>query len=188
MSYRMVGFLGMILPILDVWKCGWKIPPSISESYYLGSIVPFVLILGSLGIVFICNYGYDETDRVMNRISGFAALGVLCFPCNQYPTLHYIYAIILFVSFALMCLFVFTGLRSPNSYDLGYANIEVLRKNKKRRNIIYITCGILIMIGMCLIHFLKLFWCEVLMLESFGFAYLFVQGKLILRDENINHK
>src|ERR1035437_1552383 len=96
--YRMIGYLGLLLIILDVWKCGWKIPPSISESYYLGAIVPFVVILGSMGIVFFCNLGFDWLDEVCNKISGLAAIGVISFPCDgKLGLFHYISAIALFI-------------------------------------------------------------------------------------------
>ena len=167
--YRTVAILGLILPIIDVWKCGWKVPPSISESYYLGAEAPFVLILGSLGIVFFCNYGFDLKDKWCNRISGLAALGVVCFPCNQYSILHYISAITLFCTFAYMCLFVFTDLRSTSEYT----------KNKIIRDYIYRISGALIIVGFAICCISK-FWGEVWMLIPFGISYL-VQSKLFLK-------
>lgn len=181
--YGIIGVLGMILPFLDVWKCGWHIPPSISESYYLGAIVPFVLILGSLGIIFFCNNGFDERDTIANRISGICALGVISFPCDSpkllfghipFPAIHYVSASLLFTVFTYMCWFVFTELRSPKGWT----------HNKDKRNLIYRFCGFAIIIGMVLTvaKVISIFWGEVIMLEAFGIAYL-LQWKLILKDK-----
>jgi hypothetical protein len=179
--YGVIGVLGILLPILDVWKCGWVIPPSISESYYLGAIVPFVLILGSLGIIFFCNHGFDERDKWCNRISGLAALGVICFPCDSpkyiwhmpFPAVHITSAIVFFTTCTYMCWFAFTNLRSAKGWT----------RTKDFRNIIYRFCGFAIIIGMVLTAtgVVSLYYGEVLMLESFGLAYL-IQGKVILKD------
>ena len=183
MLYRMIGILGMALPFLDVWKCDCVVPPSISESYYLGAIVPFVLILGSLGLIFFCNEGFNNFDKWCNRISGVAAIGVISFPCESddcvacipYPCLHYASAIVLFITFFVMCFFVFTKIRSPKSCINGKKT-----SRKKSRDLIYKVCGISILVGMAIV-FKNKFWGEVWMLESFGFAY-FVQGKTLFKD------
>lgn len=180
--YRMVGILGMILPILDVWKSG-EVPPSISDSYYLGAVVPFVLILGSLGLILFCNTGFGPLDAWCNRISGVAAVAVLSFPCKcddrffgvPYRIIHFTSATILFLTFAVMCLFVFTKIRSSRSATGGQKNA-----NKRYRDLIYRVCGVLILVGMP-IALKWTFWGEVWMLEAFGIAYL-VQGKTIFKD------
>ena len=178
--YLMIGILGAILPFLDVWKCGWHVPPSISESYYLGAIVPFVVIMGSLGIVFFCNKGYDTVDGWCNRIAGIAALGVISFPCDSpkylaniipYPGVHYVSAVILFLTFAYMCIFVFTELRS----DKGWT------KQKHIRNIIYRICGVMILAGMG-IAYKNTFWGEAWMTEFFAIGYL-LQGRVAFKDK-----
>lgn len=177
-----IGILGMVLPVLDYWKCGWNFPPSISESYYLGAIVPFTLILGSIGVIFFCNEGFDVQDKWCNRVSGLTALGVISFPCDSsnhlfnlipFPAIHYISAIILFLTFSYMCIFVFTQDRN------GLGNTS----NKRIRNILYVIFGIIILIGMVLAKLVNIYWGEVLMLEAFGFAYM-VQGKLFTALRN----
>lgn len=176
----MIGILGILLPILDVWKCGWNVPPSISESYYLGAIVPFVVVMGALGIVFFCNEGFDIRDKWCNRISGIAALGVISFPCNSpkhlfgyipFPDIHYASAVILFLTFAFMCLVAFPSMRS----DCGWT------KNKHIRNYLYRICGIAILIGMG-VAFKYTFWGEVIMISFFGPAYL-IQGGIAFKDK-----
>ena len=175
--YLAVGVLGSILPLLDVWKCGWHIPPSISESYYLGAIVPFTCVLFSLGVVFFFNKGFDIIDTLCNKLSGIAAIGVVSFPCDSpkfmFPVLHYVSAITLFLTFAFMSLFVFRRLRSPKGYT----------KNKNRRNIIYTLCGFSILLFMLLtgLKVITIYWGEVLMLESFAVSYI-VQGEIIFKD------
>ena len=180
--YFMIGILGCLLPFLDVWKCNWHIPPSISESYYLGAIVPFVLILGSMGIIFFCNTGFNNLDKWCNRISGIAALGVISFPCDsknklfnliQYPVIHYISAVILFSTFAFMCAFVFTNVRNENGYT----------RNKQWRNLIYRLCSISILTGMLISWKINIFWGEVMMIYSFVTAYL-IQGGVAFKDKH----
>lgn len=179
--YAMIGFLGMILPVIDVWKCGWITPPSISESYYLGAIVPFTCILFSLGIIFFCNQGFDAIDTWANRISGAAAIGVVSFPCdgaNPYPYIHYASAVVLFLTFAVMCI-IFTDKRSNSSWGYKTMTETELKPTKKRRNSIYIVCSTSITLGLCAValKLVSIYWGEVWMLESFGFAYM-VQGKV----------
>ena len=173
--YRMIGYLGFALIVLDIWKCGWVIPTSISESYYLGAIVPFVVILGSMGIVFFCNKGFDWKDEVCNKIAGLAAIGVISFPCDSvYSKLHYISAIVLFCTFSFMCFFIFTGCRS-----LGSERLKIIR------NRIYVTCGFGILTGIgcfLLLHGKNhIFWSEVIMIISFVIAYL-IQGGVVLKQ------
>ena len=184
--YRAIGYLGILLIPLDIWKCGWVIPPSTSQSYYLGAIVPFVVIIGSMGIIFFFNLGFDWRDEICNKISGLAAIGVISFPCESpkvllglipYPTMHYASAILLFSTFAFMCFFVFTRYRSTGSDRL-----------KAIRNRVYVTCGFGIVVGMVCFIILKgkthISWSEYLMIVSFVIAYL-VQGGVALKENSL---
>ena len=181
--YLLVGILGALLPILDVWKCGWKIPPSISESYYLGAIVPFTCILFATGVIFFCNDGFDGRDKICNRISGVAAIGVVCFPCDSpkylfwfipFPAMHYISAAIFFGVLGYMSGFVFTRLR--NRYK-GWTN------NKYYRNYIYILCSVCIYTCMILAatKVIPIVYAEWLMIWAYVIAYI-IQGEIILKD------
>lgn len=192
-QYAIDGLLGLLLPILVVWQCG-KVPSSISYSYYIGAAVPFVFVMGNLGVTFFCNHGFKgvtfllnrpftNVDKICNRITGLASLCVIFFPCNSpkyafncipYPDIHYASAVLLFATFSFMCLFVFTQIRS----SFGAT------KQKKMRNIIYRMFGVFILLAMIAIglKLVTVFWGEVAMLLGYGIPYL-IQGKIILRDK-----
>lgn len=155
-----IGWLGMLLPWISLIMCAYFkcagpyhiFPDSISITYhYAPTITPFVIILGSAGILLMCYRGYCVFDDVMNSITGIAALGICLFPCSYYGDgnigtfqlsnmlsnrIHVICALLFFVLLAYNSLFTFTK-------SSGHKT-----KNKKRRNIIYIVCGIGMILSM----------------------------------------
>ena len=80
-----IGWLGMILPWLVVvlsLAFGYRFPDSISATYFVDScITPFMIILGSAGILLFTYRGYDIVDDILNTAAGICALGVCLFPC-----------------------------------------------------------------------------------------------------------
>lgn len=145
-----VGKLGALLPIIVLVMSvayGYGLPDSISATYYVPTcITPFMIILGSAGLLLFSYKGYEKIDDIVCSIAGVFALGICLFPCNYYggaslvgtfqlPTsvsgiLHNISAICFFALLALNSLFLFT--KSSGS----------MTKNKKKRNIIFRVCGI----------------------------------------------
>ena len=149
----LLGFLGMVLPIIVavlaiVFNClpGHIIPDSISATYFLAPcITPFMIILGSAGILLICYQGYDKQDDIICTLAGIFGLCICLFPCSgsglpyigtfQLPTgisglIHNISAVIFFALLAYNSFFLFTkGSENPTP-------------NKKKRNIIFRICGI----------------------------------------------
>ena len=143
-----IGWLGMLLPwivlILSL-AYGYKFPDSISATYFRDPcITPFMIILGSAGILLFTYKGYDTVDDILNTAAGVFGLGVCLFPCAarsgligtfQLPAstsdiIHMVSALGFFGILAYNSLFQFTkGSVDPTP-------------NKKKRNVIFRVCGI----------------------------------------------
>ena len=144
-----IGVLGMALPIIVVilsLAYGFKFPSSISATYFRDTcITPFMIILGSAGILLFCYRGYDIVDNILNTVAGALAWGICLFPCAatsaqligtfRLPkatsnTIHMICALGFFAILAYNSLFQFTkGSGTPTA-------------NKKKRNVVFRICGI----------------------------------------------
>ena len=138
-----IGWLGMILPWLVVVLSlvfGYKFPESISETYFRDPcITPFMIVLGSAGLLLVTYRGYDTVDDILNTAAGICALGVCLFPCaarsgnigtfqlpaNVSDPIHMYSALAFFGILAYNSLFQFT--KSSGE----------MTDNKKKRNIIY---------------------------------------------------
>lgn len=60
----------------------FKFPGSISATYYVDAcITPFMIILGSAGILLICYDGYEKIDEIICTLAGIFGLGICLFPC-----------------------------------------------------------------------------------------------------------
>lgn len=144
----LIGLLGMALPIIVVVLSlvyGYGFPDSISATYFVPTcITPFMIILGSAGILLVCYKGYNIVDNILNTAAGLAAWGVCLFPCaaqlgkigtfqlDAYlsDSIHMVSALVFFGILAYNSLFQFTkGSDNPTP-------------NKKKRNIIFRVCGI----------------------------------------------
>jgi hypothetical protein len=80
-----IGWLGMALPwmvlILSL-AYGFPFPDSISATYFVPTcITPFMITLGSAGILLTTYKGYDLVDDILNTVAGIFGLGVCLFPC-----------------------------------------------------------------------------------------------------------
>ena len=148
-----LGILGMALPwivliLANIFDCipGHIVPDSISATYYLAPCVtPFIIILGSAGILLISYQGYDKQDDIVCSLAGIFALFICLFPCStdilaivgtfQLPVnvssaIHNISAVIFF------------ALLSYNSFFLFTKSSGELTENKRKRNIIFRVCGV----------------------------------------------
>lgn len=144
----LIGILGMALPIIVVVLSlvyGYGFPNSISATYFVPTcITPFMIILGSAGILLVCYKGYNAFDNALNTAAGLAAWGVCLFPCAAQSgrigtfqinsdisdIIHMVSALVFFGILAYNSLFQFTkGSDNPTP-------------NKKKRNIIFRVCGI----------------------------------------------
>lgn len=144
----LIGGLGMALPWIVVvlsLAFGYGFPDSISATYFVDPCVaPFMIILGSAGVL-LCTYkGYDLIDNILNTIAGIFGICVCLFPCaaksgnigtfqltaNVSDIIHMVAAISFFGILAYNSLFQFTK-----------SNGE-MTELKKKRNLIFRICGI----------------------------------------------
>lgn len=179
--------------------------PTISDYFYSPATVVFTGILITVSVFLFCYHGYKEksgidkfpflTDNLMTNIAAISLLGVAIFPTQPkneikdnvfaftssefIGTLHFICAIIFFISISLLCIINFR--RTGKSRDFG----------NEMSDKIYLFCGIgmLIMIICMSIYVIyhrnrsdinsdsTFFWLETVALILFGFAWL-VKGKI----------
>ena len=187
----MIGYIGLVLPllliVLAVWRDGvaqWKNLDSISAYYYSGAVTAFVGMLIALSLFLYTYRGYKNkhswADRLVSIVAATAALGVALFPTEAplgTPVLawwlpvtgviHYVSAITLFTMFAVFALLLF-----PLT-----AKSEKVSKEKKRRNLIYRVCGVLILGSMIWAGVnghgdRSIFWPESLALAAFALSWL----------------
>jgi uncharacterized membrane protein len=166
-----IGHLAFWLPWI-VSLILWKIPPSISSTYYTHAGAVFVIILGAASIFLMYYDGYDKVDDVLNTIAGIFGLMICLFPCEtnvekvgtfQVPVdisaaIHNISAICFFVILAYVSLFQFTK-----------SNGNITEK-KKARNVIYRVCGVG-MIGAFAILLFPNFYIKVWLVETIALAF-----------------
>lgn len=183
----LIGSLGMALPWIVVilsLAYGYHFPNSISATYFIPTcITPFMIILGSAGVLLFTYKGYDIVDNILNSIAGAFALGVCFFPCAgqagnigtfQLPhmtsnIIHNICALGFFGILAYNSIFQFTKSDgNPNA-------------KKKKRNIIYIVCGIGMIASFILLPLVKygviniphVIWLiEAIALQFFGISWI----------------
>ncbi len=158
---RVIGFLGIALPILVVAisiilpvKERWTILDSISAYYYTSAIPVFVGLLFALAMFLFVYGGYegDIADRCLGKISGTAALGVIFFPTKapdgfiepQWWTdwmrpVHYVSATLLFVTFILFSMWLFRRTAAETK--------EEMSTGKRLRNKVYFWCGVIMIVS-----------------------------------------
>lgn len=182
-----IGGLGMALPVIVLilsLAFGYGFPDSISATYFVPScIAPFMMILGSAGILLMCYRGYDITDSLLNSAAGICAWGICLFPCaaksgnigtfqlmaDTSDTIHMISALLFFGILAYNSLFQFTK-GSPNPTP-----------NKKKRNTIFRVCGIGMIASFILLPLANfgildiphvIWWIEFFALQFFGVSWI----------------
>jgi len=185
---RGIGIIGMLLPfvlplgyavsarILGIKGYPW--PHSISAYYYTDMRNVFVGSMCAIGVFLIC-YRYSVWDDVLTNIAGALAVLVALCPTSQSgarPTfandLHLVFATLLFVDFAAICLFLFTRSDQPRG---------ARTRLKRIRDGIYILCGTVILacIILAVAHTgVWLFWYEAVAIFAFGVSWL-VKGEAI---------
>ena len=76
-----IGWLAILLPIICAALL-WRIPQSISSTYYTFEAGPVFMIILGMASAFLLYYdGYDKTDDVLNTITGILGLCICLFPC-----------------------------------------------------------------------------------------------------------
>ncbi|MFH7017009.1 hypothetical protein [Flavobacterium sp. FlaQc-47] len=201
---RAIGYLGISLPILLVglsWISLFKtaVQPSISDYYYTNLREIFTGTLSAVGLFLICYKGHGnhsiwKNDNLLTNIAGIMALGVALFPTNPddfkakiytlipYSAkwlgwLHYGFAALLFLIFALLAINVFT---------IGQENETRTPKSILNENNIYRFCGYSIIVFIIMVPIAETFdlfnystlVLEALSLFAFGIAWL-IKGRAL---------
>ena len=186
---KAVGFIGILLPfilmlgVVIIFK-GEIIQQSISHYYHTGMGDVFTGALCAVALFMFFYSGHDKWDDRAGNVAGLFAIGVAWFPTTEVGSsdligkIHLTCAALFFLTLAIFSLFLFTKKGSDPT------------PQKLRRNMIYITCG-LIMVA-CLISlviYLKfiqndssesnfVFWAETVALIAFGVSWLTKGGTL----------
>ncbi len=188
---RIVGTLGIGLPIaLAMWgfALGYVVQPSISDYYALRTRDLFVGTLFTIGWFLFTYRGFDWRDEVAGNLACIFALGVALFPNNPAGPesgIHFASAAALFLTLAYFSLALFTR-----------TSAAAPTRQKRTRNRVYRSCGIVILLCIALIAIYHLpgldhsavavlnpvFWLETLALWAFGFSW-FVKGETLWQDD-----
>jgi uncharacterized protein YacL len=152
--------------------------------------------------MFLITYdGYNKVDYWLTNITGFLGFGIAICPCiclndpkmnvgffNLNPSIsnaiHLSCAILFFALLAINSIFLFTQTTKPKS----------MSKNKKARNLLFIICGIIILLSLLALLIVRIvlgetefnskpivFFIESAMLFAFGISWL-VKGETMWRD------
>ncbi len=202
---RAAGYIGIALPpvvLVYAFLTHICVPSSISASYYTGVRNYFVGSLCAVGVFLVSSVGYDE-DKYWSWFAGAMAFVVAfcpttpdqagCIPALQPPfvrtdTVHMAAAVALFLTFAIFCLFLFTRTQEQSGF---WPKLSNLPRQKRRRNIVFIVCGSIMVVAMLTYGVLRwvgaqtpnhlLLIVEWVCLWSFGFAWL-VKGQQLFKD------
>ena len=178
---RVIGFLGVTLPLVLVVRSGVLLD-SISAYYgHQGARDLFVGILFAVGFYLFCYKGYEKKDDTAGDVACFSALGVALFPESTMPVMHYLSAATLFSTLSYFSLCLFTKTHNNGSPT----------ERKKRRNRVYRVCGwSMVALMVLMVPFSAFNWLSdcrpILLLESallavFGVSW-FVKGETLLKD------
>ena len=189
---KAVGILGVLLPVLVVLihiVFGHSGGILTSISAYYGSVARdvFVGILFTFGWFLFAYRGYERKDDLFGDLGCLFAVCVALLPTtssHEYIRIaHYVSAACLFLVFSYFSLFLFTKTGGPPPTP-----------EKKRRNTLYRTCGVIMLVCIALIFlyslFLKntslasfkpVFWLESLALWAFGISWA-TKGEMLWKD------
>ena len=174
-----IGWLGMLLPWIVVLLIGY-FPQSISATWYTNACTVFMIILGSASFLLISYKGYDKMDDILLTCSGIAGMGICLFPCSI-TTAHTNVGTFMIdnqISNILHCIFavIFFGLLAYNSIFLFTKSSEEITKKKRARNIIFIACGIGMLVSFLILLLpnfpIKTWLMETIALFFFGISFL----------------
>jgi len=184
-----IGWIGILLPFVLMAGMvlifnGKVIQKTISQYYYTGMRDVFVGSICAIALFLFFYKGYTKWENRVATLAGFFAIGIAWFPTTLSGPLdlagniHLICASIFFLILALFSIFFFTrGAAHPT-------------KRKQKRNIIYVACGVIMIISLAAIiiffQFLLsthpdsnfVFWAETITLIAFGISWITKGGTL----------
>lgn len=203
MLRRLVGGLGVLLPVLMVVGARWfgpdlEIRSSISSYYDSVMRDFFVGILFAIGVFLYAYRGYEPkpvagrlqlSDNITGNLAAVFALGVALLPTDSPNVavggLHLVSASLLFLTLSYFSLKLFTKTKAK-----GEETAEKLKRNR-----VYVACGVMMLVCIAgiLVYSLwfetssvanlkPVFWLETLALWAFGVSW-FVKGETLWRDE-----
>jgi hypothetical protein len=194
---KAVGLIAVTLPFVVAighpLTGGHGMPGSISAYYYTHMGNYFVGSLFALGVFFL-SYNHRtlpnyRLDNLLSNVASAMAIGVALFPTSSegvkadgadavIAVIHLVFAGILFSLLAVFSLVLFTQTDTPQSMTAA----------KRTRNVVYRTCGIIIVVALVLIVITEivkpsrslhaLFWLESVAVVAFGVSWL-VKGEFL---------
>jgi hypothetical protein len=153
---RLIGILGISLPFIIVLgglaQGASSLQGSISGYYYTNMRDILVGILSGVALFLLSYKGYEKIDDIAANLSGIFALGMVFFPTGMFcghvvkvgmfqlddnisEIVHLAFGGLFFLALSFNSMFLFTR-RHPG----------VMGREKKRRNVIYRTCGIVMLV------------------------------------------
>ncbi len=202
---RLIGILGISLPfvvVLGGFAHGESGVQGSISGYYYTHMRDFLVGISSGVALFLMSYkGYERIDDFVAKLCGIFAVGMVLFPTAMYSgktvrvgmffinddisgIIHLAFSALFFLALSFNSLFLFTR-RHPG----------VMGKEKKRRNVVYRLCGIVMIVAIVSIAIYTLFLRDtflaavnpVLILESvaliaFGISW-WVKGNTLFKDK-----
>jgi hypothetical protein len=194
---KFIGLIGILLPFALViinMLLVRKVVMQGSMSGYYYTDVRGVLVgsLCAIGVFLFAYRGYGGWDDMLTDAAGLFAIGVALFPtapvnpsarARDIGYVHLACAGLLFAVLAVIALWQFTK-TEPTTERTA---------QKKRRDLVYRICGIVIAVCLVLVpieslvigapiqRFRPLFWLEAVAVVAFGVAWL-VKGQAVLKD------
>lgn len=185
-----IGWLGMLLPWIVLalsYFYGTGFPDSISATYYIPTcITPFMIILGSAGLLLFSYKGYDKQDDAICSVAGLFAIGICLFSCATKDLIarwSHVTTLTNVGTFQLspaisgilhnICAIGFFALLAYNSLFLFTKTSGEITQNKKKRNIIFRICGIGMAVSFIAIVPISVFewWGGVWLVETIALAF-----------------
>ncbi|MCU0458095.1 MAG: hypothetical protein MUE37_03270 [Bacteroidales bacterium] len=195
---KAVGWIGILLPFVLVLGNIFifrerEVLTNMSVYYHTGMRDIFVGSICAIALFLFFYRGYDRWDDLSADIAGVFALGVAFFPTVEdgpwdwAAWIHFISAACFLVILAIISLFLFTrGEEHPTGM-------------KRKRNIVYRVCGIVMLASLASIEIFFLFFdginsdsryvliAETVTLMAFGISWL-TKGGTLYPDKPKNNK
>jgi hypothetical protein len=195
---KAVGWIGILLPFVLVLGNIFifrerEVLTNMSVYYHTGMHDIFVGSICAIALFLFFYRGYDRWDDLSADIAGVFALGVAFFPTVEdgpwdwAAWIHFISAACFLVILAIISLFLFTrGEEHPTGM-------------KRKRNIVYRVCGIVMLASLASIEIFFLFFdginsdsryvliAETVTLMAFGISWL-TKGGTLYPDKPKNNK
>jgi len=200
---RTIGILGILFPFvlaIGAWLRGCSgLQHSISYYYHTNMGDVFIGFLCAFSMFLFAYNGHAKADSRAGNLAGALALGVVLFPTTFYEAeinctmppwftnqiIHLTCAAGFFLTLAYFSIKLFTKTKDDQPTD-----------QKKKRNVLYKTCGYIMIACLVLIVLYMLwlknafpqlqniqpvFWLESIALVAFGVSWL-TKGETILKD------